>query len=179
MHLGYLVLPITFMTACAPQVVSRPASHQAQVDIALQVFATIQPVSLRENVEYCGTIGVDRRGQIVASGAARGKIDLCESETPSNIVKVTASYHTHGGFSLDYFNELPSMEDVRADLSEGIDGFVATPGGRIWFVDTSARRITQICGLGCLPQAANFVVGANGPIQQTYSFSELAQKLNR
>jgi len=72
MHLGYLVLPITFMTACAPQVVSRPASHQAQVDIALQVFATIQPVSLRENVEYCGTIGVDRRGQIVASGAARG-----------------------------------------------------------------------------------------------------------
>ena len=174
-----LVLPLLFMSACVPLETPRAAQGAAQINAARQVFAAIQPMSLRENVEYCGVIGVNNRGLLAASPAVRGVVDSCEAETPANIITITASYHTHGGFSADYFNELPSMNDVRADLAEGIDGFVATPGGRIWFVDSSDRRITQICGLGCLPQAANFVVGANGPIQQTYSFAELAQKLNQ
>ena len=179
MRLCYFVLPIALLSACTQQSVSRVIPSAGQVDLAKQVLATVQPISLQENVEYCGEIGLNARGQIVASGAARGRVNTCKSNESSNIVTVTASYHTHGGFSQNYFNELPSMSDVNADLSEGIDGYVATPGGRIWFVDTTARRVTQICGLGCLPQAANFVEQANGPIQQTYSFDALAQRLDR
>lgn len=167
------------LAACDPQVFEpKPGRDTSEVAVARAIFAAIQPVSLRDNVEYCGAIGRDRTGRLVASKATRGRIDSCLSADPANILIVTASYHTHGGYAPQYFNEIPSMDDVRGDLAEGIDGYVATPGGRIWFVDSSARRITQICGLGCLPQAANFVVGSDGPIRQTYTFAELAQKLN-
>jgi len=167
------------LTGCAPQVVTpRVTNTTNEIEVARQVFAAIQPVSLRENVEYCGAIGFDRSGRLIASSATRGKVNTCLSRGSSQIVTVTASYHTHGGFAPEYFNEIPSLEDVRGDLAEGIDGYVATPGGRIWFVDSSARRIMQICGLGCLPQAANFIAGSDGPIEQTYTFTELAQKIN-
>lgn len=171
---------LMLLAACAaPTPQQFAVVDTSEVAVARRAFEAIQPVSLRENVEYCGAIGRDRTGRLVASQAARGRIDSCMSHDPSELVVITASYHTHGGYSPEYFNELPSMDDVNGDLAEGIDGYVATPGGRIWFVDTSARRIRQICGLGCLPQAANFVVGSDGPIQQIYSFAELAVKLGR
>lgn len=178
MRVGGIVLAGLVLSACTPQPAARVSQNSDEVAVARQVFANIQPSSLRGNVEYCGVIGFDNLGRLVASPATRGRIDSCLPDTPAFIFDATASYHTHGGYSPDYFNELPSVEDVRADLADGVDGYVATPGGRIWFVDISARRISQICGLGCLPQAANFVVGSNGPIAQSYSFTELAQKIN-
>jgi len=175
-----LVLVAIVVTGCAAQVpVPRTVFSASEVAVARNAFAIIQPVSLRENVEYCGTIGRTRAGNLVATSAARGNANSCLADDPRELDVVTASYHTHGGFDPQYFNELPSLADVEGDLAEGIDGYVATPGGRIWFVDTSARRISQICGLGCLPQASNFVAGSDGPIQQSYSFAELAVKLGR
>jgi hypothetical protein len=71
--------------------------------------------------------------------------------------------------------ELPSLSDVNADIKDGVDGYVATPGGRLWLIDTRAGEIRMICGLGCLPSDPNFVAGLDGPIRQRYSFDRLAQ----
>ncbi|MEL6587917.1 MAG: hypothetical protein AAFQ50_14890, partial [Pseudomonadota bacterium] len=56
----------------------------------------------------------------------------------------------------------------------GLVGFdVATPGGRLWYVDTTDMIVRQICGLGCLPQDPDFVEGADGDIAISYTYQEL------
>ena len=45
-----------------------------------------------------------------------------------------------------------AVGDIEADEDEGVDGFVATPGGRLWYVDTKDMIVRQLCSLNCLPQ---------------------------
>lgn len=46
--------------------------------------------------------------------------------------------------------EVPSLEDMIGDIEEGIDGYIETPGGRLWFNDARARRVTLLCGSECV-----------------------------
>ncbi|MGI3185958.1 DUF4329 domain-containing protein [Nioella aestuarii] len=156
-----------------------PAAAQSAAEEALirQVFAQIQPISFRENVEYCGYVGLDDDGQLVASRATRGDEGSCLSDDPANIAVITASYHTHGAYSPDYYNEVPSGDDMEGDEEEGIDGWVATPGGRLWYIDTEDMITRQICGIGCLASDPRFVAGDMGHIEQSYSYSELVRLL--
>lgn len=142
------------------------------------LFAQLQPVSIGQGVEYCGLVGFNGAGQLVATAPERGRPASCFIEDQGEIEIVTASYHTHGPYAPDYFNELPSMTDVLGDEADGIDGYVATPGGRLWYIDSSDRELSQICGLGCLPSDPNFVVGDSGPIAQSYNFATLAARLD-
>jgi hypothetical protein len=48
---------------------------------------------------------------------------------------IVASLHTHGAFKYVMPAECPSVVDVEACESEGINGYVSTSGGRLWFVD--------------------------------------------
>lgn len=48
---------------------------------------------------------------------------------------IVASLHTHGAFEYVMPAECPSVVDVEAGESEGINGYVSTSGGRLWFVD--------------------------------------------
>ncbi len=155
------------------------ASSQDNAEVALvkRIFAVVQPVSIRENREYCGYIGFDRAGILAATIAAPGSIGSCLPDDPLMLAVITASYHTHGAVSPDYFNELPSGEDMEGDESEGIDGYVATPGGRLWYVDTTDMVTSQLCGIGCLPRDARFIDGADGLIAQSYSYRDLVRKL--
>jgi hypothetical protein len=36
------------------------------------------------------------------------------------------------------------------DMEEGVNGYVATPGGRFWYIDGDRGVATQICGPGAL-----------------------------
>ena len=152
---------------------------QAQQEVALvrSLFTSLQPISIRDGAEYCGLIGFDRNGALVATQAARGDAASCAIEDTGELEVVTASYHTHGTFSPNYFNELPSMDDVEGDEADGIDGYIATPGGRLWYVDSSKRQMSQLCGIGCLPSDPRFVAGNDGVIAQSYTYEGLAQKL--
>jgi len=147
--------------------------------LARSVLAAIQPTSIAENREYCGVIGLDHNGRLVASRPRRGEEGACVAYTPSNIMVETSSYHTHGGYSPDYVNEVPSVDDIEGDVADGMDGYIATPGGRLWYNDTEAEEIYQLCGLGCLPSDPNFVRGSDGRISTSYSYSELIRKFDR
>ncbi len=154
------------------------AQGNAEVNLAKAIFANLQPVSISENVEFCGYIGYDRAGQLAFSQPSRGDEGSCAPSNPINLNVITASYHTHGGHSQDYFNEVPSGEDMEGDADEGIDGYVATPGGRLWYIDSEDMVASQLCGVGCLPADPLFRVGENGLIRQSYSYDDLVIKLS-
>ena len=142
------------------------------------VFADLNPTSIEQNVEFCGYIGFTADGELAYSQPTRGDEGSCLSDDPTNLELITASYHTHGGFSPDYSSELPSGTDMEGDEDEGIDGWVATPGGRLWYIDRTDMVTFQICGIGCLPSDLEFIAGDSGIIEQSYSYDDLVIKLD-
>ena len=170
------ILPTVF-AAVSTTAQAQAVSFEEESALAKTVLSAIQPTSIAENVEYCGVIGLDEDGRLIASKPTRGEEGSCLSDEPRNIVIETASYHTHGGYSADYVNEVPSVDDIEGDMADGVDGYIATPGGRLWYNDTEAEEIFQICGLGCLPSDPLFIQGSDGTIYNSYSYSELVQKL--
>ena len=115
---------------------------------AVEVLDRLQPRSIAESREYCGLILRSPDGGFVTSSIVSGGEDYCEM--PSVIGSVVASFHTHGSYSPDYENEVPSVTDVLGDFGQRIDGYVGTPGGRVWHVDYEPREIILLCGLGCI-----------------------------
>lgn len=156
-----------------------PALAQEVSELALvkRIFTKLQPISINKNREYCGYLGRDADGNLAFTKAKRGRKGTCVPNDPDELAVVTASYHTHGAYSPNYVNELPSAEDMEGDEAEGIDGWVATPGGRLWYIDTEDMVTSQVCGLGCLPVDADFVEGTTGKILKSYHYKELVQKL--
>jgi len=150
---------------------AQPADEVAFVKTLL---AELQPVSIAENVEYCGVIGFDRNGALVASPISRGDESSCLVQDDGRVDVAIASFHTHAAFAPDYASEFPSVDDVEGDDAEGIDGYVATPGGRLWFIDTAEDIIiSQVCGVGCLPSDPDFIPGSDGEIATSYTYDEL------
>jgi len=163
---------LAVLALCGPQ--NARAADPAEIALVQRVFAALQHRPFAEDVEYCGYIGFDAGGRLVATNATRGEQSACLAGDPFEALDlVVASYHTHGAFSPDAFAELPSPEDVLGDADEGIDGYVATPGGRLWYVDGEDLIVSMICDLGCLPTDPNFEPGFSGPIEQSYTLDAL------
>lgn len=167
------VLPFALM-ACSGVAM---ADSKAEIALMKEVFAEIQPLSFERNREYCGYIGYDEDGNLVASEARRGRKSSCRAKDPVNIEVIVASYHTHGAFNDDPGSEVPSPDDMEGDQAEGIDGYVATPGGRFWYVDSEDMVISQICGLGCLDQDPEYLP-YDEKIATSYTYDELVTWLN-
>ena len=138
-----------------------------------QMLTAAQGPSFANNREYCGYIGVTVEGKLAASQPTPGREATCTANDPMELDLILASYHTHGAFSTEYFNEIPSPTDIYGDAEEGINGYVATPGGRLWFVDGEAMTVSQICGLGCLPVDPDFIPGDNGEVAEIYTIEEI------
>lgn len=166
--------------SCVPVLLlsALPASAQSQDEITFvkELFAELQQKSFERNREYCGFIGYDADGVLVANRAKRGRADSCTPRWP-NRLDVIASYHTHGAYDIDAWSEIPSGDDMESDEADGVDGWVATPGGRLWYIDTEDMVTFQVCGIGCLPQDPNFVPAPEDNIQQSYSYDELVEVL--
>lgn len=155
-----------------------PASAQTAEELALikQVFADLQPRSFARNAEYCGYIGYDRDDTLVASGITPGDTTGCTPDWPEGFeIEPVASFHTHGGYDPRSWSEIPSVDDMLADESEGVDGWVATPGGRLWFLDTTQMTARQMCGLGCLRQDPAFQRETQIIIDEFYTLEELIE----
>jgi hypothetical protein len=163
-----LALPFTLVLALAG-----PAAAQSSAEMALAraVLTQINPISIQANREYCGYLGYDARGRLVASPAARGRRDSCEAD-PGDL-DIVASYHTHGAFHPDAESETPSFDDLFNDMDEGVDGYIATPGGRFWYNDSRRGVARMICGLNCLPADPRFRAGTWGRINKTYTLDAL------
>lgn len=142
------------------------------VELATRTLSSLQDISFRKRREYCGFFGYRADGTLAATLAEAGTRDSCSATFPTDMA-VIASYHTHGAYDRGYINEIPSDTDMRSDAEFFLDGFVSTPGGRLWFVDGRNWETYQICGAGCLPVAPGFRKGADGPVAERYSYDEL------
>jgi hypothetical protein len=154
----------------------QPALAQTRQDLVdkVDIFAVdhldaLQQQSFRDGVEYCGYFGVDDAGNIVASPALAGEeygCDIEEIEIPPEL-EVIASYHTHGPYSPDAYNEVPSEDDILGDFEEGIDGYISTPSGRVWVNLVDDEVSVQLCGPGCVLADPNYQeCAAHLPAQQ-------------
>ena len=155
-------------------ILAAPAAAQDAREVALvrAVFAELQPLSFRKKREYCGYLGLTRSGELVATDPVPGDMASCAADYPSDIA-VVASYHTHGTFDEGYYNEMPSLTDLDSDSAAYLNGYVATPGGRLWYVDGRQRLTFQICGVGCLPVAPLFSKDSDGAVAEAYTYDDL------
>lgn len=151
---------------------------QAEFEFARSLLNELQGASFLENVEYCGYIWLDNAGDLVATEATRGGPDWCEMDAPQDI-EVVASYHTHAGYDPSAWSEIPSGADMESDADLGIDGYVSTPGGRLWYIDTEDMVAIQICGIGCLRFDPGFLPAPEDNIQQSYTVDELVRKIGQ
>jgi hypothetical protein len=147
-----------------------------EIALARKVLGTLQVRSALENVEYCGYIGIDAAGDFVASEPEPGGPVWCEPVWPEAL-EVVASDHTHAAYDPGAWSELPSGQDMESDEEMGIDGYVSTPGGRLWYIDSSEMVASQLCGIGCLPQAPGFVPAPEDDIRASYAYEDLVQKI--
>ncbi len=154
------------------------AQSREEVEFMTAFFADLQPRSFAKQREYCGFLGRDANGALVATEPLPGNRDSCSLEWPHDM-EVIASYHTHGAFDFTYHNELPSDTDMLSDQALGVNGWIATPGGRLWFVNSGRMVAKQVCGVGCLPVAPGFYKAQAGDIAKVYTHEELLQRLER
>jgi len=155
---------------------SLAAQERGEVDLAMEVLSAAQLISIRHNLEFCGYLGFDRAGEIRSSNWVQGEVDACLPLWPEDL-DVVASWHTHAAFDVGAWSEVPTVMDIEADEDEGVDGYVSTPGGRFWFVDTEAMEVVQLCDPGeCVPVDPDFVRGSEGEIWQSYTYQELLDR---
>lgn len=152
------------------------ADPEAELAFARSILNDLQGSSFRENVEYCGYIGLDEVGGLVATIPTRGGADWCEMDIPEHF-EIVASYHTHAGYDPNSWSEIPSGGDMESDEDLGIDGYISTPGGRLWYIDTTDMIAFQICGIGCLQFDPSFQPAPEDNIQQSYTYDELIRKI--
>ena len=143
------------------------------MDFARATLESIQHASVKQNIEFCGYIGVDRDRKLWASSPAPGEEGSCTSKEPPSHIKVLASFHTHAGYSPYYDSEVPSSFDVYGDIADEIDGYISTPGGRFWFVDYSEELAYQICGERCLYTDPNYRPETEYEVLEQYTLKEL------
>jgi hypothetical protein len=145
-----LILLATLMLA-------QPVAAQSRSDLTedLDRFAAgfldgLQPRSIRESVEYCGLFIRDSAGRFAATTPRRGRAGSCQPEAGPAGAEVMASYHTHGAYHRRADTEVPSWDDLNSDIQEKIDGYIATPGGRLWLNDAALNKSILLCGEGCV-----------------------------
>ncbi|MEL6685899.1 MAG: DUF4329 domain-containing protein [Pseudomonadota bacterium] len=141
---------------------------------ATQVLNDLQPASIAEGREYCGYIYATPTGQLIATGPRAGRAAYCDLPPP--FPAVIASYHTHGSYSDQYDNEVPSVDDVEGDFDAGIDGYIGTPAGRVWLVDYDAQIARQLCDVMCITSDPNDDPDDAGFIPQTFTLEELKER---
>lgn len=145
-----------------------------QLDIfAAAHFDSIQMRSFAEKVEYCGWLGFDALGTMVATPAKRGAADHCDLDDPPAGFEILASYHTHGAYDRDADTEVPSIGDLEGDFEEGVDGYIATPGGRLWLNLVEEQISIQLCGPGCVVADSSFRECPAFPPAEEYTIADL------
>lgn len=149
-----------------------PIQH---VEMIKERFAPLQQLSFAAGYEYCGYLCMGADGVLVFTEIVRGGHNGCTPEMPRDGLTLIASMHTHGAYDPSVPAEFPTALDMESDRAEGVNGYIATPGGRLWYVDSQAMVVVQLCGIGCLPQDPAFHKGDDGQIATIYTHADLLQ----
>lgn len=145
----------------------------AEIEMLKQRLAPIQHLSFAAGYEYCGYLGRRGNGAPGFTKILRGHHNGCTPKVPGEGFGLIASLHTHGAYDPSIPAEFPTALDMRSDRREGVVGYVATPGGRLWYIDSKAMLAVEICGPGCLPQDPDFHAGDDGEIAERLSYAQL------
>jgi hypothetical protein len=160
---------------CAPH--AAIAQDAAEVAFVKSVLDPLQAISFKKKREYCGYIARLDTGELFATPPTRGRRSSCLADEPNEDLNLIASYHTHAAFTWRHDSEVPSTSDVEADMNEGLNGYVSTPGGRVWFINGETGVSKQVCGLSCTRPDKRFEAEVYGPVEQTYTLKELTKRL--
>jgi hypothetical protein len=152
--------------------VAESTASGAEFALVTAVLADLQARSFAENREYCGYVGFARSGGLAATPPVAGSEASCPLPPVPAGFTLVASFHTHGTYSPWYASEWPTTQDMLTDASDGIDGYIATPGGRLWHVDSDTMTARQLCGRNCLPQDPAYVAD-DGPLRLVLTFRDL------
>ncbi|MCR9125789.1 MAG: DUF4329 domain-containing protein [Rhodobacteraceae bacterium] len=171
--MGWARLMFWVATCLALAVPPAQAGRADEIALARSLLHDLQARSIRTSREYCGLIGRRGDGGLVVLAARRGSRARCRYPQAPEGLRIVASYHTHGSYLRRYDNEVPSVMDVLMDIQFGTTGFVSTPGGRFWMIDSRARRVTLLCGARCLPWDPRHDDRATGLIAPSYTLEEL------
>ena len=127
-------------------------SHEQVQSFARAQLSAVQNRSIAENTELCAIIFEDSDGKLGTTPLISGKnasCDIAYFDEPG--MGPIASFHTHAAFDANYDSEAPSILDMESDIASGMDGYIATPGGRLWRIDAANQLAVQICGVRCVP----------------------------
>lgn len=172
-----VIIARAYLNVKGPDALQPTVPQQEVQTFAREQLNALQEQSFSENIELCGIIFETSEGELGVSrqtGGDEATCDLTYFDEPGMVP--IASFHTHGRFSRDYDGEVPSLTDVRSDVASGIDGYISTPAGRFWRVDSDTGISELVCGPDCLIQDARYLPCAADAIAQRYTIDELAQR---
>lgn len=153
------------------------ASDRAIAEFARTSLDDIQRRSFLERKEFCALILEDDEGILSISPVVEGRESDCDPPWLSPIgLYPVATFHTHGSFDPRYDSEVPSTLDMQADIDEHIDGFIATPGGRLWKIDWQDEEAAQVCGEDCIAKDPHYRPEPRDDIASRYTLSQLRQR---
>lgn len=177
---GVRLLCAGLIAAVAAGLGSTARAQDPQVAaLAREVLSQLQERSIKAGREYCGMIGRTVNGDLVLGKVRKGRAGSCMPPRDPVGFFAVASFHTHGAYDPDYDNEVPSVNDVLSDMDEGTDGYVSTPGGRLWHVDRHTGRAVQLCGEGCLPMDPHHEPDPDLPVLRSYTLPALKAREDR
>jgi len=166
---------ILALAAAALLVTPAPVSAQTAGETAFvtALMRAMNQLSVRFDREVCGFVLRDADGSYSSTKVSWGDAASCASLPIAPGLVPVSSWHTHAAWAQGYDGEVPSIQDVQGDMALGVNGWVATPGGRLWFVDGRTGAIEQVCGRGCLPVDPGFVPEEHGPVPEALSLDGL------
>jgi len=147
----------------------------AELAFVSGILRELQQRSFAANTEFCGYIGLDPAGALIATPPRQGTEATCTLPQVPAGMTLLASFHTHGTYSPYYASEFPTTTDMLSDASDDIDGYISTPGGRLWYVDSDTMTARQLCGRGCLPQDPGYDPSDDGPLLPVFTLQQLRQ----
>lgn len=171
-----LLLAAALSVAAPSPLAAQSAGETAYVQALMRAM---NQLSVRFNREVCGFVLRDPDGSYSSTKVSWGGGASCASLPLQPGVTPVSSWHTHAAWARGYDGEVPSIQDVEGDMRLGVNGWVATPGGRLWFVDGRTGTVRQICGRGCLPVDPGFVPEEHGPVPEAFSLDSLYARFGR
>ncbi len=170
-------ITLALFVAVAP--VGATAQTQQETSFVMGLMESMNALSVRFNREVCGYILSHPNGAFSSTKVSWGGAASCASLPVVDGVVVVSSWHTHAAWDRGYDGEVPSIQDVEGDMRMGVNGWVGTPGGRLWFVEGQTGSIRQVCGRDCLPVDRNFGDEDFGPVGETYTLDGLYARFGR
>jgi len=188
MKLVYAAIAILWVAIVVHSASTRKGPEDFVVTVSqeeVQAFArarlgAMQARSFDDRLELCAIIFEDSEGKLQSSEVRPGDEATCDLkyfDAPG--MAPLASIHTHGAFDADYDSEVPSLIDLEGDIGDRMDGYVATPGGRLWRVDWQRERAVLVCGAGCLAQDPAYRACPDDTVAASYTGAELAARSRR